>query len=136
MYRKILVPIEAGALEKGERIFRKAASLLDAGGEIILLNVVEMAPSYIMVDFPPDLLEDAVKDARARLEELKTKTGIAARIQIRKGPPAREILETAKELGADLIVIASHTPDFSNYFIGATADRVVRHSLCSVLVDR
>ena len=136
MYKKILVPIEIGALEKGERIFRKAASLMDTGGEIILLNVVEQAPSYIMVDFPPDHMEDALKDARARLEELKTKTGIAARILIRKGPPAREILETAKELATDLIVIASHTPDFSNYFIGATADRVVRHSLCSVLVDR
>lgn len=37
---------------------------------------------------------------------------------------------------ADLIIIASHTPDFSNYFIGATADRVVRHAKCSVLVDR
>ena len=37
---------------------------------------------------------------------------------------------------ADLILIASHVPDFGNYFIGATADRVVRHSKCSVLVDR
>jgi nucleotide-binding universal stress UspA family protein len=33
-------------------------------------------------------------------------------------------------------MIASHIPDIYNYFIGATADRVVRHAKCSVLVDR
>lgn len=136
MYKKILVPVEVGALEKGERIFRKAASLLDSGGEIILLNVVEQAPTYLMLDFPADLIEGAISDAREKLQSLLLKTGIPARIQLRQGPPAREILEAAKELGTDLIVIASHTPDYTNYFIGATADRVVRHSLCSVLVDR
>ena len=26
--------------------------------------------------------------------------------------------------------------DFSNYFIGSTADRVVRHATCALLVDR
>lgn len=136
MYRKIIVPVEIGAIEKGERILRKAAKLLDAPGEIILLNVVENVPSYVAIDLPPDVLEDAMDDGRARLEQLKAKTGIAASVEIRAGPPANGILAAAEEHGADLVIIASHIPDFSNYFIGATADRVVRHAKCSVLVDR
>ena len=57
-------------------------------------------------------------------------------IEIRQGSAAREILAAAEQQGADLIVVASHVPDMSNYFIGATADRIVRHAACSVLIDR
>ena len=120
MYKKIIVPVEIGGIEKGEKIFRKAAKLLDNGGEIILLNVVE----------------DAMKEGRDRLNELVAKTGIPATVEVRNGPPANGILAAAESHGADLIMIASHIPDFYNYFIGATADRVVRHARCSVLVDR
>lgn len=121
---------------RGERAFRKAATLLDAGGEIILLNVVQDVPTYIAVDLPAELIDNAIDDGRAQLEQLRLKTGIAAKVEIGRGPPAHGILAAAEAHHADLIIIASHVPDFSNYFIGATADRVVRHAKCSVLVDR
>ncbi len=136
MYRKIIVPIEIGGIEKGERIFRKAAKLLDTGGEIILLNVVEDIPTYVAIELPGNIVEDAMKEGRDRLNELVAKTGIRATVEVRNGPPAHGILAAAESHGADLIMIASHIPDFYNYFIGATADRVVRHAKCSVLVDR
>lgn len=136
MYKKIIVPVDCGQLDKGEKILRKAASLLDAGGEIILLTVVEDMPGYLAIDLPVDVIEGAIKDGKAKLVEIKEKTGIEARVEIRSGAPAREILAAAGEHSADLIIIASHIPDLANYFIGATADRVVRHAKCSVLVDR
>ncbi|EHS50634.1 MULTISPECIES: universal stress protein [unclassified Rhizobium] len=136
MYKKIIVPVDPAALDKGEKSLRKAASLLDAGGEIVLLTVVEDLPGYLAIDVPVDLIEGAIKDAKAQLVELKEKTAIAARIEIRSGAPAREILAASEDHSADLIIVASHVPDYSNYFIGATADRVVRHSKVSVLVDR
>lgn len=136
MYKKIIVPVDCGALDKGETILRKASSLLDAGGEIVLLTVIEDMPGYIAIDLPVDIIENAVNDGKAKMTTLKEKTGIEARIELRSGAPAREILAAATEHGADLIIIASHVPDIGNYFIGATADRVVRHSKCSVLVDR
>ncbi|MCL6709582.1 universal stress protein [Pseudomonas sp. R2.Fl] len=136
MYKKIIVPVDCGQLDKGEKILRKAAALLDTGGEIILLTVVEDMPGYLAVDLPVDIIENAIKDGKAKLVELKEKTGVAARVEIRTGAPAREIIAAAQEHGADLVIVASHVPDFSNYFIGATADRVVRHSKCAVLVDR
>lgn len=136
MYKKIIVAIEIGALEDGAMSFRKAATLLDEGGEIILLNVVEDIPTYVAVDLPVELVENAAKDARSRLEELILATGIPANIEISHGRPASGIIAAAEAHDGDLIILASHLPDFSNYFIGATADRVVRHAKCSVLVDR
>ncbi|MGL4198640.1 MAG: universal stress protein [Allorhizobium sp.] len=136
MYKKIIVPVDPAAVAIGERILTKAKSLLDAGGEIVLLTIIEDIPGYLAIDVPVDLIEGAINDAKGKLVTLKEKTGVSAHIEIRSGAPAREILATAEEHKADLIVVGSHVPDFSNYFIGATADRVVRHSKISVLVDR
>ena len=136
MYKKIIVPVDPAAVEVGERILTKAKSLLDAGGEIVLLTIIEDIPGYLAIDVPVDLIEGAITEAKAKLVALKEKTGVTAHIEIRSGAPAREILATAEEHKADLVIVGSHVPDFSNYFIGATADRVVRHSKISVLVDR
>ena len=136
MYKKIIVPIEIGALDRGEKAFRKASTLLDTGGEIMLLNVVEDVPTYVAIDLPTELIQNAIDDAEQKLGMLIRTSGIPARIEIGHGRPAHSILAAAETHGADLIIVASHVPDFSNYFIGATADRVVRHAKCSVLVDR
>lgn len=136
MYKKIIVPVDMGQLERGEKILARAQALLDAGGQIVLVNVVETVPSYLTIDLPIDFIDVSVKDADTRLAELDTKLAASAKKVVRTGSPAREIIDLAEKEGADLIIIGSHRPDFSNYLIGATADRVVRHAKCSVLVDR
>ncbi|SIP95114.1 Nucleotide-binding universal stress protein, UspA family [Rhizobium sp. RU35A] len=136
MYRSIVVAVDMAQLERGERILEKAATLLDAGGKITIVNVVEELPGYLAIDVPTDLVAQARTDASQKLAALRDRFGIDAAIEIRQGGPAHEILAAAEANRADLIVLASHVPDFSNYFIGATADRVVRHAKCSVLVDR
>jgi nucleotide-binding universal stress UspA family protein len=136
MYKKILVPVDLGQIDKGEKILRKAMELVDDGGAILLLNVAEDIPGYITIEFPADFIEASVKQATELLAALNTKTGAEAEVLIRVGSPAREILAVAEEKGADLVIVASHRPDFSNYLLGSTADRVVRHAKVSVLVDR
>ncbi len=136
MYSKILVPVDLSAVEKSQKILNKADALLNDGGQIVLLNVVEDLPGYLAIDMPADLIKNAIDDARRKLAALQQTSAHIASSEIRTGAPAREILAAAEDLGVDLIIIASHTPDMTNYFIGATADRVVRHAKCSVLVDR
>lgn len=136
MYKKILVPVDVSVLERGEKTLLLASALVEAGGDIVLLGVVEGLPSYLSIDVPVQLIEAGIREVKEKLTALQAKTAVSARIEVRCGAPATEILAAAKEHGADLIVIASHTPDFTNYFLGATADRVVRHATCSVLVDR
>ena len=136
MYKKIIVPVEMGQLEKGEKILAKATTLLDAGGEIVLTSVVENVPAFVSVELPVDFIKQSIDEAETKLRELNTRHGGSARIKVVIGSPARDILNIAEEEHADLIIIGSHRPDFYNYLIGATADRVVRHSKISVLVDR
>jgi universal stress protein F len=136
MYKKIVVPVDMGQLDKGDKILAKAMALLDTSGEILLVNIVETVPSYLTIDLPVDFVDVSVKDAEVKLAELDARLSAGARKVVRAGSPAREILNLAETEGADLIIIASHRPDFTNYLIGATADRVVRHAKCSVLVDR
>jgi universal stress protein F len=136
MYKKILVPVDIGQLDKGEKILLKAMEIVDDGGAILLLNVAEDIPGYITIELPVDFIEASIKEAGEQLNTLNEKTGAKALILTRIGSPAREILAAAEENGADLVIIASHRPDFSNYLLGSTADRVVRHAKCSVLVDR
>ena len=64
MYRKIIVAIAFGGIEKGEKILRKAASLLDDGGEIVALNVIEDVPTYVAIELPANMVEDAMQDSR------------------------------------------------------------------------
>lgn len=136
MYAKIIVPVDLADIEKGEKILRLADALRGSEGEITLLNVVEDLPSYLAIDLPVAMIENALRESRQKLTALRDKCGIKARVEVRSGAPAREIIAAAEEHSASLVIIASHRPDLSNYFIGSTADRVVRHAKCAVLVDR
>jgi universal stress protein F len=136
MYKKIIVAVDIAQMDKAERVLRKAADLRGEAGTILLVNVVEELPAYVVSDLSIDMTVKARKDADEHLTTLRERTGVAADIEIRQGAPAREILAAADRFQADLIIVASHVPDFSNYVIGATADRVVRHAKCSVLIDR
>ena len=136
MYSTIIVAVDVGAIEKADRIVPRAMELLREGGRIALVSVVEDLPGYFIAEVPPSIPLDARREAGETLEALRRRHGLDAEVEVRQGPPARQLLEAAADHGADLIVLASHRPDLSNYFLGATADRVVRHAQCSVLVDR
>jgi universal stress protein F len=136
MFKKIVVAIDIAQIEKGRKILKRAADLLDDGGELLLLNVVEDVPGYLAIELPADVIDRNRRSALETLDMLKAEAGVSANTEVRTGPPARSILACAQDNHADLIVVASHRPDMSNYLLGSTADRVVRHAGISVLVDR
>jgi universal stress protein A len=56
---------------------------------------------------------------------------------VRTGPAAHEIVETARDLDSDLIVIATHGyTGWKHLCIGSTTERVVRTAPCPVFVVR
>lgn len=56
---------------------------------------------------------------------------------VRTGAPVVEILEAAKDLPADLIVISTHgRTGLKHVFLGSVAEHVVRRAPCPVLVVR
>ncbi|MCX6926594.1 MAG: universal stress protein [Verrucomicrobia bacterium] len=56
---------------------------------------------------------------------------------MRQGDPPFGIVDTAKELGIDLIIISTHGHNgLERVLLGSTAEKVVRHAGCPVLVVR
>ena len=61
----------------------------------------------------------------------------AVTTKIIKGSAGRAIVEEAGNWGADLIVVGSHGYGFwRRAFLGSTADKVIHHAPCSVLIAR
>jgi len=135
MYKHVLVPIalDHGA---GTEIALTIADLLkNEDGQITAMTVIEPVPGFIANELPPGQLEQSKDDVLAALKE-EIGDHKDARAVVITGHPGRSIVDFAMENGVDCIVVASHKPGLSDYFLGSTAARVVRHSPCAVHVVR
>lgn len=86
--------------------------------------------------FPPDYR----KNIRTQLEKLaqnRSARSVKISMQIREGVPHDEIVNAARRMKADLIIIATHGhTGLIRALLGSTAERVVRHATCPVLTFR
>lgn len=137
MYKKILVPVEPSHVERHNAALDMAMALRENDdAEITTLTVIEPVPGYFaMAEVLPDL---QIKAGEATLKSLKEFVGdrTSIKTKVLHGHAATEINAFAEREGIDCIVIASHKPEFVDYFLGSTAARVVRHAPCSVHVLR
>lgn len=136
MYKHIIIAVDLSHGEAGKGLLDKAIQLVDAGGTLRLLHVLEDVPSYIAAELPRDLNDRREAEAKVELGLLSGGVSATVESEVRTGAAAAQILQCAEDTGADLIMIASHRPGLSDYFIGSTAARVVRHAQCSVLISR
>jgi universal stress protein F len=134
MYKTILVPIDIGHPEPGRETLALARTIGGKQCRIAAMHVVADIPGYAAIELPAGLLQKNLVKARADLKVLADEVG--ADSEVLSGHAPLRILEYAKDIGADLIVIASHRPGLQDYFLGSTAARVVRHAECAVLVNR
>ncbi len=138
---RILVPVDFSAPSQEALSFaRRLARSFGAG--ITLLHVVETTavapfpemPAYL--DYSSEDLDAAKRDLRALAAEISDDAK-TVRAVVRNGLAAHEIVEAAKELDSDLIVIATHGyTGWKHFCIGSTAERVVRTAPCPVFVAR
>ncbi len=136
MYKKILVAIDIGHIVEGKSIIDIAVAHAAKDSEIVLLNVVEEIPNWAAVELPADITKKSLEASQQDLQAIANASGIKMSVEVRLGHSYSTILDTAEDLGADLIIIASHRPGLQDYFLGSTAAKVVRHAKCSVLVVR
>jgi nucleotide-binding universal stress UspA family protein len=88
---------------------------------------------------PPDFEAQQRQSAEEALAIIAKESGLkAGRVStaVRAGGIYHEVLEEAKAVHADLIVMSSHRPGMRTYFLGSNAGHVVRYAKCSVLVVR
>jgi nucleotide-binding universal stress UspA family protein len=84
----------------------------------------------------PHLVKNAENKLRALAKKLARSDSERA-ILVRTGVAETEILEAARAMDADLIVMGGHeNRNSSQACIGSTAERVVRDAACPVLVVR
>lgn len=136
MYKTIVVPVDVGNADRASAMLETAQRLGGGKAKIILTNIVEEIPTYIVDVIPGGYIENAKTNATAELTLIAQSAGLDAEIEVRTGHASQGILAIADEKKADAIVIASHRPGLEDYFLGSTASRIVRHARCSVVVMR
>jgi len=134
--KKVLVAVDvarSGGNEACVKIAHDIAGTMDA--TLVLLYVIIPIPGYVAMEIPGGLQGKWKSEAAKELRELAARYD-PSDVVIREGDPATEILAHASEINANLIVLHSHEPGLSTYFLGSVASRVVRHAHCSVHVVR
>jgi nucleotide-binding universal stress UspA family protein len=140
MFSKILVPVDISEIDVAQPGLDKAVELSKASGAALRLIHVRSPVPYAMNEYiPAEYYETDEKSSLKTLRDLVAKIDLPKdRITIVSpfGSVYDEVLREASEMGADLIVVGSHRPNWSTYLIGSNAGNIVRHALCSVLVIR
>jgi len=139
--KRILVPIDFS--ETSLHALRYALTFArELEASVHLLHVYE--PPTFMAGYPtlPIVVPDGqvVQKARMQLDRVAreaTDRDVPVECFVRKGKPHQEIVDLAKEQRIDLIVISTHGyTGLKHTLLGSTAERVVRHAGCPVLVVR
>lgn len=125
-------------------VAKKYAQALDA--ELIVLAVIEDPAQAAMVyamDFPiipdrevQDQFRDRVRaDLKALIEKHFQAVNVRGEVVEALQPVHIEVVDQAKRLNADLIVIATHgRSGLSRLLIGSVTERIIRHAECPTLI--
>lgn len=135
MFNKILVPVDLDHEDLIAPKLAQARAMLQSGGKIIVLTVLENVPGYVsefVTHKQPNHLTQMVS------EKLRGVVGQTDDVEIHvgTGKPGVEIPQFADDHSCSLIIVGSHRPGIRDYFLGSTAARVVRRAACSVMVVR
>ena len=140
--KNILVPIDFS--DESSRALEYALSFArEFESKITLLHVVEPIPcpadfGYGLVNrYKPNA--EVFKKAKRQIGAWRRKVGLKwqGKAIVSSGTPFREIINAAKELSMDLIILSTHADvGMSHVVLGSTAEGVVRHAPCPVLLVR
>lgn len=139
MYRRIAVGLDGS--DGAKQALTAAIALAELTHAALFLLSVEELPRYADTIDEINGEEQAArrffkkihKDAMARAAS----AGVTAQVEMRSGHPAALLAQYAQEVGADLLVIghSGHSAIWGK-LLGTTADKIVDHAPCSVLVVR
>ncbi len=111
------------------------------GARLIATYVVDDRLPPLVLAQSGESIEALLDDHRARAEQTLRRTiaerlpGVAVEPVVRVGTVHTEIVALARAEHADLIVVGQHGHGFLSHALsGNTADRVLRHAPCPVLV--
>jgi nucleotide-binding universal stress UspA family protein len=140
MFKRILVPVDLAEPDLAKPAVEAAIAMAKASdGSVRIVNILPMTPVMLAEYVPPDFDVQQRKSAEEGVKALTEQYGMeSGRVTgvVRQGGIYHEVIEEAKAVNADLIVMTSHRPDMRSYFLGSNAGHMVRYAPCSVLVLR
>jgi nucleotide-binding universal stress UspA family protein len=141
--REILCPVDFSDPSR-EALHFAADLAAHYRARLTLLNVYSM-PGYALpegiVVAGPEVVNRMIDDIETALSEWKREAGElgaqAVRTMTEMGTPQHAIVETARRIQADIIVIGTHgRTGFKHVLLGSVAEKVVRTAPCPVLTVR
>lgn len=105
---------------------------------LTLLHVIE--PAFVPATEMGALLDvDTSADAKRELDKLRDRIAgqVRCQIKMRKGIAESEIINAAKELPSDLIILSTHgRTGLQRLLLGSTVEKVVRRAGCPIFIVR
>tara|TARA_B100002051_G_C16730063_1_gene637710 strand:+ start:768 stop:1217 length:450 start_codon:yes stop_codon:yes gene_type:complete len=137
MFEKIMVPVDLRHVEKMGKTLKVASEIAAKhDAEVVFIGVTSQEPS----EFGHNAKEYAAKlddFAQSHANEFGHKGSSKAVIV---PDPAvdldKTLLKTADDLGADLVVMATHVPNAANYLFASHGGHLAAHSDASVFLVR
>lgn len=139
MFKKVLLPVDLAEMNLAKCAIKEAISVVQPDALLRLIYVRSLVPISFMEFAPANFDAEQQKDAEEKLNAFAAGMSYPRdRVStvVRMGGVYPEILAEAETFGADLIIVGSHRPGMSTYFLGSNASQIVRHAECSVLVIR
>jgi len=138
MYQHIMVPVDLAHTDQLDKALRTAADLANRyGTDVTYVGVTTTAPSEVART--PTEFESKLS-AFARDEAAKRGLDRVHGHMATSHDPARDLnrilLNAAHDIGADLIVMASHVPGLADHIFESNAGAVALHADASVLIVR
>ena len=105
-----------------------------------LLSVIEDMPPYLTLEVGSEFIskvQETITNEVVNCSSYCETSGVTCEGEIRHGVPYEEIVNYAKEIDADLIVMATHGhTGLSHILLGSVAEKVIRHAHCPVLATK
>lgn len=140
MYEHVLVPIDIENMQASDKAVQTAIRIAqDYDATLHFMTVIPPLGSFASTFFPDGFTNKATQVAQEKLHAFTKAANLKeASVQhiVAHGAIYDQILSIAGKVDADVIVMASHRPELSDYLLGPNAARVVRHAACSVMVIR
>ena len=138
-YKSVLVPFD-GSVPSQIALNRACHLSKIDNAEVTVLYVIPRYEEMIGFFRSESIKKSLQSEARGILdmaERIATKPGVSVKDEIQEGHAAENIVGTAGRLKNDLIVMGSHGyRGVNKAIIGSTAERVIAHAACPILVVR
>ena len=122
-----LAPAGGYALDQAVRVLRGIPN-----GELHVVHVIDEGTSEAKVNETTGQLRLYIRE---KLESLGGLAGRSVGVHVRVGRAAAQILQLARDVTADLIVLgATKAPHLKNLFVGSTTEHIYGGAECPVMV--